>query len=87
MLIFIIKSCGKTERVDVENPNPGKRSGDVHYHDANNTKYRFNPITGKLYDELGNLAPNKVQKVLENKNVQKAINKGLQILGEGKYFK
>ncbi|MCE5286598.1 MAG: hemagglutinin repeat-containing protein [Pelosinus sp.] len=77
---------GKTERVDVENPNPGKRPGDVHYHDANNIKYRFDPRTGKLFDEAGNLAPNKVQKMMENKDVQRAINKGLEILGEKKYF-
>jgi len=78
---------GKTERVDVENPNPGKRAGDVHYHDSNNEKYRFDPVTGKLYDELNNLAPNKIQKVLQKKEVQKALNKGLQVLGEEKYFK
>ncbi|MBY6837969.1 hypothetical protein FDG50_12620 [Clostridium botulinum] len=78
---------GKTERVDVENPNPGQRPGDVHYHDSKNTKYRFSPNTGKLYDEYGDLASNKIQKVLKNKEVQKAINKGLQMLGEEKYFK
>jgi len=77
---------GKTERVDVENPNPGKRPGDVHYHDSNNTKYRFNPETKKLYNENGNLAPNKVQKVLENKEVQKAIDKALDVLGEKRVY-
>ncbi|GAB6087303.1 hypothetical protein [Alkaliphilus crotonatoxidans] len=78
---------GKTERVDVENPKPGQRPGDVHYHDSNNVKYRFDPVTGKLYDEVGNLGPNKIQKVLQIKDVQRAINKGLQVLGEEKYFK
>src|SRR5699024_10206293 len=27
---------GKTERIDVENPSPRKRPGQIHYHDVNN---------------------------------------------------
>jgi len=29
---------GKTERLDVENPAPGERPGQIHYHDAKNNK-------------------------------------------------
>ena len=32
---------GKTERIDVENPAPGERPGQVHYHDSNNNKYYY----------------------------------------------
>ena len=78
---------GKTERVDVENPNPGKRPGDVHYHDPKNKKYRFSTVDGKLYDEFGDLAPKKIQKVLQNKDIQKAIDRSLKVLGEDPYFK
>ena len=73
---------GKTERIDVENPNPGQRPGDIHYHDAQNNKYRFDPLTEEFYDENGILAPNKVQNLLKDKNFQKNIDKGLKILGE-----
>lgn len=30
---------GKTERIDAENSSPGKRPGQIHYHDANNNKF------------------------------------------------
>ena len=78
---------GKTERIDVENPNPGQRPGDIHYHDANNTKYRFDPSTQKFYDEVGNLAPNKVQDLLKDKKFQENIDKALNILGENPIYK
>lgn len=74
---------GKTERVDVENPSPGNRPGDIHYHDSGNTKWRYDIDSGKLVDpETGELAPPKVQKVLEEKWFQKAIEKASNILGE-----
>lgn len=74
---------GKTERVDVENPAPGKRPGDVHYHEPNNTKWRYDMDSGKLVDpSTGELAPPIVQKVLESSWFQKAIDKAIDILGE-----
>ena len=33
---------GKTERIDVENPAPGERPGQIHYHDPDNTKWYYN---------------------------------------------
>ena len=30
---------GKTERIDVENPAPGERPGQIHYHDSDNNKW------------------------------------------------
>lgn len=73
---------GKTELVDIENAAPGKRPGDVHYHEPNNTKWRFDPNTKKFYDLDNNLAPSKIQKLLKHKEIQNAINKGLKYLGE-----
>lgn len=32
---------GKTERIDIENPAPGKRPGQIHYHDSKNNKYYY----------------------------------------------
>lgn len=74
---------GKTERVDVENPAPDKRDGDVHYHEPNNRKWRYDPDSGKLvHEKTREPAPPKVQKVLKEKWFQKAIDKALDILGE-----
>ena len=33
------------ERIDVENPAPGKRAGQIHYQDNSNNKYYYDPIT------------------------------------------
>ena len=74
---------GSTERVDVENPNPGVRPGDLHYHESNNIKWRYNVNTGNLVDpDTGELAPPSVQKVMKETWFQKVIKKGLKILGE-----
>ncbi|WIG46541.1 T7SS effector LXG polymorphic toxin [Bacillus halotolerans] len=78
---------GKTERIDIENPNPGQREGQIHYHEPNNKKWYFDVETRKFYDQkTGEDAPSKIQKVLKDKSVQKAINKGLKFLGEDPVF-
>ncbi|MCY8825702.1 ribonuclease YeeF family protein [Bacillus atrophaeus] len=78
---------GKTERIDIENPNPGQREGQIHYHEPNNKKGYFDVETKRFFDQkTGEDAPSKIQKVLKDKNVQKAINKGLKFLGEGPVF-
>ncbi|MCY8836134.1 ribonuclease YeeF family protein [Bacillus atrophaeus] len=78
---------GKTERIDIENPNPGQREGQIHYHEPNNKKWYFDVETKRFFDQkTGEDAPSKIQKVLKDKNVQKAINKGLKFLGEGPVF-
>ena len=65
---------GSTERVDVENPNPGVRPGDLHYHESNNIKWRYNVNTGNLVDpDTGELDPPSVQKVMKETWFQKAI--------------
>ena len=74
---------GKTERVDVENPEPGQRKGDVHYHDAKNTKWRYDVDTGKLIDpDSHEPAPPFIQRVRQAEWFKKAIEKALHWLGE-----
>jgi RHS repeat-associated protein len=74
---------GKTERIDVENPAPGQRPGQIHYHDAKNNKWYYDSVEKTFYNQkTGELAPKKIQKLLNNSDFQKAIKKGLDILGE-----
>ena len=76
---------GKTERIDVENPSPGKRAGQIHYHEPNNTKWYLDIEEKQFYNpQTGELAPKKIQKLLRDKDVIDAINKALKFLGEGK---
>ncbi len=73
---------GKTERIDVENPSPGQRAGQVHYHDANNNKYCYDIDNNKFYDQrTGKLAPPNIQKLLKDKDFMNGIKKALKILG------
>lgn len=74
---------GKTERIDVENGAPGKRDGNIHYHDSNNKKYYYDIETNTFVSEkTGGPAPNAVQKLLNNEKFKKGIMKALKILGE-----
>ncbi|MCY8522361.1 ribonuclease YeeF family protein [Bacillus atrophaeus] len=73
-------------RIDVENPNPGQRAGQIHYQDSNNTKYLFDPEKGSFIDLNGNIAPKKVNALLKNKEFVKKLNVGLKkYLGEEEY--
>lgn len=74
---------GKTERIDIENPAPGERPGQIHYHEPNNTKWYLDVNEMKFYNQkTGEIAPKSIQKILKNKDVINAINKGLKFLGE-----
>ncbi|WP_051542006.1 hypothetical protein [Clostridium lundense] len=76
---------GKTERIDVENPAPGERPGQIHYHEPNNTKWYLDIEEKQFYNQkTGELAPKKIQKLLKDKDVINAINKALKFLGEDK---
>lgn len=76
---------GKTERIDVENPAPGERPGQIHYHEADNTKWYFDVDEKLFYNQkTGELAPKRIQDLLKDKDVIKAINKALKFLGENK---
>jgi hypothetical protein len=63
-------------RVDVENPAPQRRPGQVHLQ-IGKEKYIYDSTTGELRN-----APPRVQTLLERDEIQKAIQKGLRFLGE-----
>jgi hypothetical protein len=66
------------ERIDVENPNPGQRPGQIHYQDNDNNKFLYDPATNSFPD-----APRRVNKLLEDPSFAAAIQKALsQYLGE-----
>ena len=67
----IWKGDGK-ERIDVENPNPGQRPGQIHYQDNAGNKYLYDPTTNSFPD-----APNSVNKLLSDPGFNAAIQKGL----------
>jgi hypothetical protein len=71
------KGKGK-ERIDVENPNPGQRPGQVHYQDNKNNKYLYDPETKSFPN-----APKSVNKLLNDKKFKAAIDKAMtKYLGE-----
>jgi filamentous hemagglutinin len=63
-------------RIDVENPNPGQRPGQIHFQQGD-AKYLYDPSTRTF---IG--APDRVNNLLETQEVQNAIAKGLRFLGE-----
>jgi len=72
---------GRTERIDVENPNPGQRPGQIHYHEPNGTKWMYDINSGRFVDAAENLAPPRIQRVLNEPWAQRAIERALQYLG------
>ena len=63
---------GRTERIDVENPKPGQRAGEVHYHEPNNTKWRYDPELEKfVHPKTRQPAPKKIQKILKDPKYKK----------------
>ena len=74
---------GSKERIDVENTDPGVRPASIHYHDAKDDKWYYNLNDGKFYEEdTFNEAPNRIQKLLENINIRRAIEKAQKFVGE-----
>jgi RHS repeat-associated protein len=65
------------EHIDVENPAPGKRAGQIHFQDAANNKFQYNFETGK-FDGLSNT---KNENLLSEPDVQQGIQKGYKYLG------
>jgi filamentous hemagglutinin len=70
------KGAGKN-RIDVENPNPGQRPGQVHYQDNAGNKYLYDVTTGNFPG-----APNSVNKLLKDPNFVKGIEKAFKYLGD-----
>ena len=63
-------------RIDVENPNPGQRPGQIHFQQGT-AKYLYDSTSGTFAG-----APKAVNELLETPGVQSAIEKGLKYLGE-----
>ena len=64
-------------RIDVENPKPGVRPGQMHFQDYEGHKYQYNFETGKWEGMPSGLA----KRVAKNPDVQRAITKGRRYLG------
>ena len=79
------KGKGKSG-LDVENPNPSQRQGQIHYQDNNGDKYIYDSNKGKFFgnNKQKTEAPKAVNKLLKNEKFRKAIEKGLKYLGENK---
>jgi filamentous hemagglutinin len=63
-------------RIDVENPNPGQRPGQIHYQDGSG-KYIYDLVK----KEFQGLSKTANENLLAKPEVQQAIQKGLQYLG------
>jgi RHS repeat-associated protein len=63
-------------RIDVENPAPGQRAGQIHYQDASG-KYLYDFETGQFQG----MSRTKSAELLSRPEVQDAIQKGLKYLG------
>lgn len=74
---------GKTERIDVENPAPGERAGQIHYHDASNNKWLYDIDKNQLVNQKsGELAPKSIQNLLNDSEFVRGLEKALKVLGE-----
>lgn len=71
------KGKGK-ERIDIENPNPGKRAGQIHFQDNLGNKYLYDPATNSFPE-----APTRVNELLIEADFKSAIQKAMRFLGEG----
>ena len=65
------------ERLDVENPNPGYRDGQIHYHDSANNKYMYD--FGK--NQFDN-STRRIQDLSKTDDFIKGLKKAFKILGE-----
>lgn len=70
------KGPGKS-RIDVENPNPGQRPGQIHFQDYLGNKYLYSHKTKNFPN-----APKAVNELLKDSNFRNGIDKALRYLGE-----
>lgn len=68
---------GKDRRIDVENPNPGQRAGQIHYQ-SGKTKLLYDPNTKSFIGASKSLN----KQLMNDPQILKGIEKGLKILGE-----
>lgn len=87
-----IKTFKDQGRIDIENPSPGKGSGNIHYQKGSD-KYYFNSKDKSFYKSFKNgefsgpVSESINKKLTGNKDIQVAIDKGLKYLGEKPSFK
>lgn len=71
-------------RVDVENPAPGERPGQIHYQ-SGDSKFMYDHTTNSFRNMDGTALSNSQNKqLINNPNVMSAVNKGMKYLGVGK---
>jgi hypothetical protein len=69
---------GKGWRLDVENPNPGQRSGQIHLQDYRKNKWQYDLETGRFVG-----MPRKLeQERMNDPRLQRALRKGFDYLEE-----
>ena len=76
---FTSKTLYESEgfRIDVENPNPGQRPGQIHYQ-TGDTKYLYDPVTKTFLGASKTLN----KRLMSDPNVLQAIEKAMKMLGE-----
>jgi hypothetical protein len=70
-------------RVDVENPNPGQRPGQIHYQQGRE-KYLYDAKKGEFYKQgaiFRSAAPKAVNEWAKTAEGKRTVQKGLDILG------
>jgi len=77
------KGPGK-QRIDIENPNPGKRAGQIHYQDNDGNKYYYQSDRNSFsLDPQGEFdAPKKIQLLLNDESFFDGVKKALRYMGE-----
>lgn len=65
-------------RVDVENPNPGARPGQLHLQDHDGHKHQYNFQTGEFEGVPRSLA----RQLMKDPAIRRAVAKGLRYLME-----
>ncbi|MFO1053924.1 MAG: RHS repeat-associated core domain-containing protein [Planctomycetota bacterium] len=73
---------GDNWRIDVENPNPGQRPGQVHIQTGKD-KWLYEPALDLFRDKNAVRAPSRIQRLLQDPEIRRAINKALKYLGGG----
>jgi hypothetical protein len=76
--LTVWKGVGK-ERLDVENPNPGKRDGQLHFQDNDGNKFLYD-FESKTFRGMSKTLLKKMEKA---PGFQDGVQKGLGVLGEG----
>jgi hypothetical protein len=68
-------------RIDVENPNPSARPGQIHIQEGS-SKFYYHHVRRLFYNpKTGAPAPQRYQEILRNPKVVRAIEQGEKILG------